>query len=318
MHRKGQFMLVSNITVLAERGVDYLQVDEDYFKLNHNSKCALYLYGSFGNDPGVAGRSVTIDGVPVETDVWAPGFIRCWIDRDISGAITISANNHTVANSVLRKWKSDFIYTRYHGGVLNAGSPDPLKEETIFTLVYRGFGRPCPPNVNLLFQFDPCLANGTEADFTLSGSASITPPGTCPTVSSITIPRSSGLTPMNPTSVPGLTGFRTHVTDKEGGIGIKIEFDINNVTPALSVQRTNCHGTSFDPARTYGVGFEGFHNTEIDLAFWGTNELTLKAVAELKSPRLSTGILIEAWDGTGNPSHYETDGLMPATFKNHF
>jgi hypothetical protein len=31
---------------------------------------------------------------------------------------------------------------------------------------------------------------------------------------------------------------------------------------------------------------------------------------------MSSGILIEAWDGTGNPSHYETDGLMPATFRN--
>ena len=318
MHRKGQFMLISNITVLGDHGVDYLQVDEDYLKLNHSEKTGLYIYGNFGNDPGAANRSVTIDGVAVETDLWAPTFIRCWIDREISGAINISANGHTVANSTLRKWKSDFLYTRYHGGVLNSGSSNALKEETIFTLVYRGFGKPCPANVNLLFQFEAGLAKGTEADFTLSGSATITPPGICPTVSSISIPVSSGVTPVNQLSVSALSGLKVYVTDVEGGIQVKIDFDINDVTPLLSVKRSNCNGTSFDPLRSYSVGFEGFHNTPIDLAFWGTNELTVKGTDVLKSPRISTGILIEAWDGTGNPSHYETDGLMPATFKNHF
>ena len=317
MHRKGQFMLIANITVLSNRGVDYLQVDEDYLKLNHGDKCALYMYGNFATAAAATIRSVKIDGVVVEADLWAPNFIRCWIDREISGAINISANGETVANSNLRKWKSNFVYTRYHGGVLNSGNADALKEETIFTIVYRGFGKPCPANVNPLFQFDAGLAKGTEADFTLSGTAAVTTPGPCPTTSSISIPRSTGLTPVNPLSVIALTGFKVHVKDKDGGIEIKVDFDINNVTPALSVQRTNCNGTSFDQPRTYGVGFEGFHNTPINLAFWGTNELTLKGTDVLRSPRMSTGILIEAWDGTGNPSHYETDGLMQATFKNH-
>ena len=42
----------------------------------------------------------------------------------------------------------------------------------------------------------------------------------------------------------------------------------------------------------------------------------LKGTDELKGGLLSTNILIEAWDGTGSPSHYESDGLMPATFSN--
>lgn len=318
MHRKGQFMLIANITVLTNNGVDYLRVDEDYLKLNHSNKCALYLYGNFGTAAAATIRSVKIDGVTVEADLWAPNFIRCWIDRDISGAINILANGQTVASSTLRKWKSDFVYTRFHGGLANSGNADALKEETIFTLVYRGFGKPCPPNVNQLFQFDAGLAKGTEADFTLSGSAAVTMPGPCPTTSSISIPRSTGLTPVNQLSVVALSGFKVYVKDKDGGIEIKIDFDINDVTPALSVQRSNCNGTSFDQPRSYSVGFEGFHNTAIDLAFCGTNELTVKGTDVLKSPGISSGILIEAWDGTGNPSHYETDGLMSATFKNHF
>ena len=314
MHRKGQFMLISNITVLGNNGVDYLRVDEDYLKAGNNGQPVLYLYGHFGNNPGAGNGSVKIDGNDMVINVWSPTIIVCRIDREISGAIEIIANNHTVATSVLRKFTGSFLYTRYHGGVLNSGNPDALKETSRFDLVYRGFGAPCPANVDQLFQFDAGLAKGTEAHFTFSGSAAVTMPGTCPYTTSVSLPTSSGLQPVNPLSVNGDSHFKCIVNDVEGGIDVTFDYNINNVVTGVIVTRTNCNGSSQDNPRSLSAGIEGFHNQPISMAFDGVTGLKLKGTNELTSFPISSGILIEAWDGTGNPSHYETDGLMPATF----
>jgi len=82
------------------------------------------------------------------------------------------------------------------------------------------------------------------------------------------------------------------------------------------VKRSNCNSTSFDPPRPLEVALEGFRHQPIQLIFTESGALKLKGTNELKTGNMSSGILIEAWDGTGNPSHYETDGLMPATFSN--
>ena len=321
LHRKGQFMLVSNITVLGDQAVKYLRVDEDYLSPINKGKCGLYLYGSFGNDPGASKRSVTIDGTAVDVDLWSPGILRCFIDREISGAIAISSNNKVIARSVLRKFKGSFLYTRYHGGVSNAGSPSALKETTKFDLVFRGFGTPCPADLDPLFTFDQGLAEGSEAHFTLSGSASVTAPAGpdhCASTTSVSLPASSGLQPVNPFSVSSFSRFKGYITETQDGLEIKIDFNINNVIDGVKVQRTDCTGTSYDPPRSLGVYLEGFNMKPIDLRFWGTDELSLKG-DKLKSGRLSSGILIEAWDNTvGNPTHYETDGLIEATFENAY
>ena len=193
MHRKGQFMLVSNITVLSGHNVVYLHVDEDYKKPGNNGSCMLYMYGSFGNDPGVAKRSVKINGTTAETDLWTPGIIRCRIDREISGAIEIAANNKTVARSVLRKYAGSFQYERFHGGKMNSGSSNALKETTEFKIVYRGFGSPRPADINPIFQQDPIAAFGTRADYTLGGAAAVTTPGACATTTSISLTAVSGI-----------------------------------------------------------------------------------------------------------------------------
>jgi hypothetical protein len=320
MHRIGQFILISNITVLAGHGVDYLQVDEDYKNAANKGKCMLYMYGSFGQDPGAAKRSVKIDGNAVEADLWSPSVIRCRIDEDISGAIEITADGHTVARSVLRKFKGSFLYERFHGGVLNAGSSNALKETILFNLVYRGFGKPCPPSVNRLFAIEGALAYGTETKYTLSGSAAIsTPPvNGCVHTTSVSLPSTSGWYFIEPHSMPGLTGFKCSATDKEGGIEINISYVLDDIIPGVRVQRTStCGPGSYDQPRSLGVSLEGFNNKAINLAYWDTDGLILKGTTKLTSPRMSSGILIEAWDGTGSPSHYETDGLVPATFSNN-
>jgi len=320
MHRTGQFILISNITVLGGHAVDYLQVDEDYKKPGNNGKCMLYMYGSFGQDPGAAKRSVKINGVAAEADLWSPAVIRCRIDEQISGAIEIAADGRVIARSVLRKFKGSFLYERFHGGVLNAGSSNALKESVVFNLVYRGFGKPCPPNVNRLFNIDGALAEGTESRYTLSGSAAISTPviDGCVHTTSVSLPDTHGWYFLEPYSMPGLTGFKCEAKDIEGGIEIKIFYVLENIISGVKVQRTStCGPGSYDSPRSLGVSLEGFNNKAISLQFWDTEGLVLKGAGKLTSNRMASGILIEAWDGTGNPSQYETDGLMPATFSNN-
>lgn len=315
MARKGRFMLVSNITVLSNNNVLYLQVDEDWVRPDNNNKCVLYIFGNFGTDPGANNRSVKIDGTTVETDLWAPTLIRCRIDQDIYGPIEITRNGNVVANSVLRKFKGSFLYERYHGGILNSNSSNPLKETTRFDLVYRGFGAPRPATVPNTFDFQKSLANGTDANFRLSGSAAVTVPGTCPVTTSVSLPVGEGIQPLNPLSVQALSGFKSYVEEVEGGINVELFFQVNNVLTNVKVQRSNCNYTSYDTPKNLGCSIEGFSYEEIALEFDGTDKLKLRGTNKISSGRISSGILIEAWDGTGNPSHYETDGLMPATIK---
>ena len=318
MHRKGQFMLVSNIVVLGATNVKYLHVDEDFLRLDNAGKCRLYMYGSFGNDPGAGKRSVKINGVLVEVDLWSPTILRCKIDEDISGPVEIIANGKIVARTVLRKFTGKFLYERFHGGLLNSGSSNALKEMGEFKLVYRGFGAPCPDDIDPVFQFlGGALAAGTEVKYTLKGSATVTTPvvNGCVQTTSVTLPTSTGWYFLEPESQVGFTGFKAEAKDEVGGIEIKIWYMLSDIVTGVRVQRSNsCGASSQDPPRPLGVALEGFMYEPIKLEFWGTDELKLRGTSQLKTGRMASGILIEAWDNTVMPSHYESDGLMRATF----
>lgn len=322
MHRKGQFMILSNITVLGNSKVDYLWVDEDYMKFYRNGSPLLYIYGNFGPDPGIGKRSVKINGVSADSVLWTPKIIRCKIDEYISGPVEIAANNNVVARTVLRKFKGKFLYERFHGGLLNSGSSNALKETAEFLFVYRGFGKPCPSNVNLLFPKTTALAAGTESKYRLSGAASVSTPmvGGCVYTTSVSIPTVTGFYFIEPHSMgwyPGQSEFKAEAHDIEGGIEVTVtSYLIEGVAKDVQVQRTSsCGPGSFDPKKTISLGLEGFENKPIKLEYYGTDELILKGTNKLSSNRMSSGILIEAWDNTvSSPTHYQSDGLMPATF----
>ena len=325
MHRKGQFMILSNITVLGNSRVDYLWVDEDYLKFGPNGKCLLYIYGNFGTDPGINKRTVKINGLTVETDLWSPKIIRCKIDEYIFGPVEIAANNSVVARTVLRKFKGKFLYERFQGGLLNSGSSNALKESAEFLFVFRGFGKPCPANVDIVFPKSGALAAGTETKYRLGGSASVSTPvvNGCVFTASVTLPATTGFYFIEPHSLPYLPNhseFKAEATDIEGGIEVKItDYWIEGVINNVRVQRTStCGPGSLDTPKSLGLGLEGFKNKVIKLEYWGTDELKLKGTNKLTSGRLTSSILIEAWDNTVSiPSHYETDGMVPATFRDN-
>ena len=319
MHRMGQFILVSNITVLPKFHVDYLQVDEDEIRNGKTGKYNLYLYGAFGSDPGTANRNITIAGKNIEISVWSPTVIVCKIDHEISGEIVLNVNGKAATKSNLKKFTGTFNYTRYHGGLINSSNYNALKESHDFILVYRGFGAACPPNVKPMFEFDATLAFGTYVGYSLSGTAAVTTPATvdpCVTTTSCSLPTTTGLEPISPLSQSALSYFKVHVKDIAGGIEVKMEFVKQSVLSNVIVKRANCRVTSYDTPRVLQATFEGFDNKAINLDFSGTSGLKLRAANQISSVKLSTSILIEAWDGTETPSHYQVDGLVPAVFKN--
>jgi hypothetical protein len=243
----------------------------------------------------------------------------CKIDHQISGEIVLNVNGKIATKSNLRKYTGTFNYTRYHGGLINSSNTNALKESHDFTLVYRGFGAPCPANIKPMFEFDATLAFGTFVGYSLSGSASVTTPATvdiCVTTTSCSLPTTTGLEPLSPLSQSALSYFKVHVKDISGGIEVKMEFVKQSVLSNVIVKRANCRITSYDTPRVLQATFEGFDNKAINLDFSGTNALKLSGANQISSNKLSTSILIEAWDGTETPSHYQIDGLVPAVFKN--
>ena len=97
---------------------------------------------------------------------------------------------------------------------------------------------------------------------------------------------------------------------------MKMHFRAVDVITGVRVQRSNCNSAWQDPPRPLDVSLEGFDMKPIQLVFTETGGLKLKGTNEVLTGNMASDILIEAWDGTGSPSHYQLDGLMPASFRN--
>ncbi|MFT3749993.1 MAG: hypothetical protein QM768_16875 [Agriterribacter sp.] len=115
MKRKGQFLLVSNITIRTEFHIDYMQVDEMEVHtggLDYPSR--LWVYGSFGEDPGKNKRSVKINNVTVTVALWTPGMIACDIPVSgpyASGMVEV-ASGTAVATKLLNEWLVNMYYDK--------------------------------------------------------------------------------------------------------------------------------------------------------------------------------------------------------------
>lgn len=107
MKTKGKFLLVSNITVLSDFHIDYLQVDETEMNQPQSSyESRLLIYGNFGPDPGEGKRSVNLNGSRVSVIFWTPKLIVCDIPAsgpNSSGVVMVVANNQ-VSSKLLNEW----------------------------------------------------------------------------------------------------------------------------------------------------------------------------------------------------------------------
>jgi hypothetical protein len=129
------YLIVANITILSEFHIDYLQVDETEVntpQLTRGSQ--LFIYGNFGNDPGVNKRSVKIGNVGLVVRAWTPKMIICDITSEgptSSGEVTVSADGQT-SSKLLNEWLVDLYYEKKE-------SPDgQLTRKIKFVLRFRG------------------------------------------------------------------------------------------------------------------------------------------------------------------------------------
>lgn len=113
MHRKGQFLLVANIYIRSDLHIHYMQVDEtDINAGGTNYPSRLYLYGSFGSDPGVGKRTVKLNNTPVTVAFWTPALIACDIPSSgpySSGMVEVQTGNKTTSK-MLNEWTVTLQY----------------------------------------------------------------------------------------------------------------------------------------------------------------------------------------------------------------
>lgn len=137
MKQKGQFLLVSNITIRSELHIDYMQVDETETHTGwHDFESRLWLYGSFGEDPGANNRSVKIAGTPVKVAMWTPEKIACDIPATgpgSDGMVEVMSGGKTTSK-LLNFWLVTLHYEKVE-------SPDgALTKRIDFILALRGDG----------------------------------------------------------------------------------------------------------------------------------------------------------------------------------
>lgn len=113
MKQKGQFLLVSNITIRSDFHIHYMQVDETEMNtggLNYRSR--LWMYGSFGEDPGKGKRNVKINNGEVTVALWTPAMIACDIPAvgpSSSGMVEVTSGSKTTSK-MLNEWVVDLYY----------------------------------------------------------------------------------------------------------------------------------------------------------------------------------------------------------------
>lgn len=120
LSRPGTFMMISNITILSDFRIEYLQVDEsEQSAPGFTYPSRLHIYGNFGNDPGAGKRSVKISPTPASSAdlnivFWTPKLIVCDLQTQgpfSSGKVIVS--DGTISDSkILNEWIVDLMYTK--------------------------------------------------------------------------------------------------------------------------------------------------------------------------------------------------------------
>lgn len=263
MKRKGQFLLVSNITIRTQFHIDYMQVDETERNnggLNYESR--LWIYGSFGEDPGVNKRSVKIAGVPVTVAYWTPGTIAC--DIPATGPASDGLVEVVSGEKTTSKLLSSWVITLYYKKV---ESPDgSLSKKINFILRLRGDAegsltggqepmvRETDLNRNSLAVVD--IPSGSYTSHTtMDGCGDYTV--TWDAVHELKIWRSKSTEP---------SYFNGRVIPQRGGFDIKLRFLAEDALMSHR-QLADCAGGGYNNDVPESVELQKFNETTIPLRF---------------------------------------------------
>ncbi len=263
MKRKGQFLLVSNITIRTEFHIDYMQVDETDVHiggLDYPSR--LWIYGSFGEDPGKNKRSVKINNTAVTVAFWTPGLIACDIPTAgpyASGMVELVSGAAT-ATKLLNEWTLDMYYDKVEcpGGALTKKVQLVLRFRGDADGFFKQGQTPMVPETNLHADSKGIINMATgsyTSHTTIDGCGDYTVKWDA--IHDLVIARKKH------TEAGGLSG---RVVNKPDGFDIKIRFIAEDV---LMTHRkfVDCHSGGSNNDVPDAVEIQGFHETTIPLRF---------------------------------------------------
>lgn len=297
-------LVVSNITILSEFHIDYLQVDETEVNVSNppiNYVSRLFIYGNFGNDPGAANRNVKLHNINAIVTAWTPKVIICEIPAigpGSSGDVLVTSGTNT-ATKLLNEWTVDFNYAKRE-------SPDgSLTRKTTFVLRFRGdaigygSGGTAPmleyTNLNKLSTAVIDMPVGTYSN-TVSQDA-------CGTYTV----KWDALNHVTDRNLDGVSNtFSGRVYQDGTGFGVRIRYTSADV---LRSTRTfaPCHGITTQNIVFEPVTFEGYHEEVIWFPFSTQSaRTTIKAGAPAKLERtgVAPGLF---WDALSlNPDLFYT------------
>jgi len=278
MKGKGDFQLVSNITIRNDFHIDYMQVDETEKHaggLDYDSR--LWLYGSFGADPGPGKRTVTINNHAVTVAIWTPGWIACDIPTTgpgSSGMVEVTAEAKTTSK-LLNEWVVNLYYEQKQ-------SPDgALTKKVNVVLHLRGdaagfFRTGQVPKVSETNLHSTCQGIIEMPSGTFSNHVTMDACGdykvSWDAISHLVIERK-----LTGHTGDGLSGS---VVNKPDGFDIKLRFYADNVLMTHRQFISCTSGSTLDHVPEY-IQIEGFHEVTIPLRFSSTDDKALITAGQM-------------------------------------
>jgi hypothetical protein len=208
--------------------ISYLEMYE-YFEW-------LYIWGIFGDDPGVDQRTVTIDGVEAEVIDWSRDKIQCKIKpsgKGSAGDVIVKIRDHQSNPRRLTDWRGQLKYTRP-----SAGS---YKETTLIDFhirrdvgLYRKAPATSPEKVSPTIFPGP--ARDTKANYTFGGDAKYTTvSGNCTYTYYASWQNGQGTLSLFDEKKPTAPGLLLIATERENGFELRALSFLNPKSTTNSV-----------------------------------------------------------------------------------
>jgi hypothetical protein len=254
------YILVSDITILSDFHIDYLQVNET--EINNSALkrgSQLYIYGNFGNDPGNAKRGVKIGSFDLNVTTWSPKVIICDIPAEganSSGEVLVHADGKS-SSKLLNEWTVELNYAKKE-------SPDgALTRKIKFKLRLRGdaidFGS---GDTDPVFEYtDLNIASKAIIDMPRGSFSNSVENDACGTYR-VEWAAINGHVTERSLSATG-NGLVGRVFPAAGGFGVKLIFESADILKSTR-SFTPCIGDAYSNVVNEPIVLDGFHEE----TFW--------------------------------------------------
>ena len=275
------YLAVANITILTGFHIDYLQVDENELNTPQVVRSSqLFIYGKFGNDPGVNKRSVKVGTVPLVVKAWTPTMIMCDITSDgptSSGVITVTSEGQSTSK-LLNEWLVDFYYEKKE-------SPDgSLTRKIKFVLRFRGDAMGYGTGDTEPFLDYTELNKSSKAIINMSpGTFSNTVSVDACGVYNVKWGAVNEVIERNLSSKA--EGFSGRLYQTASGFGVKIRFISDDILKSTRTF-TPCIGSVYSTMVNEPIEFQGYHEQTIWFPFSSASE---RAAIKAGEPQIQTG-----------------------------